>query len=104
VRAGVLVELDGQQIAARRGAALVFGPLRIVSGISLFGAEKIAAQWEGMLQEVQSDVREEYDQRMKEGISCAWPSSTPRGHRPDRQIQCGRKSNGYGSSNGCRLP
>jgi hypothetical protein len=50
------------------GAALAFHPRRVVSGVSLSGGK--AAQWEGVLQEVQRRVREEYDRR-------AWPCSMP---------------------------
>ncbi|CAN6380984.1 unnamed protein product [Urochloa humidicola] len=55
------------------GAALAFRPRRAVSGVAAThraGGGKAAAQWECELQEVQRQVREEYERRRKDGVPC----------------------------------
>ncbi|CAM0144672.1 unnamed protein product [Urochloa decumbens] len=56
------------------GAALTFRPRRGVSGlatgVSGGGGKAVAAQWECALQEVQRQVREEYERRRKDGVPC----------------------------------
>ncbi|KAL6868127.1 hypothetical protein ACP4OV_014972 [Aristida adscensionis] len=88
-----LAGCDGEALSGARaaallavgalGAALSFRPRRAVSGVAAAhhaasgacgagaGAGKAAvAQWECALQEVQRQVREEYDRRRKEGVPC----------------------------------
>ncbi|CAN6374856.1 unnamed protein product [Urochloa humidicola] len=59
------------------GVALAFRPRRAVPGVAAShravaggGGKAAAAQWERELQEVQRQVREEYEQRRKEGVPC----------------------------------
>ncbi|CAL4994305.1 unnamed protein product [Urochloa decumbens] len=55
------------------GGALAFRPRRAVSGVAAHragGKLSAAAQWECELQEVQRQVREEYERRRKEGVPC----------------------------------
>ncbi|OEL25187.1 hypothetical protein BAE44_0013794 [Dichanthelium oligosanthes] len=53
------------------GAALTFRPRRNMSGLaSHAGGGKAVAQWECAFQEVQKQVREEFDRRRKEGVPC----------------------------------
>ncbi|CAL4994304.1 unnamed protein product [Urochloa decumbens] len=76
--AGAGEELSGARAVAvlavgALGAALAFRPRRGVFGLATGvagGGGKAAAQWECALQEVQRQVREEYERRRKEGVPC----------------------------------
>ncbi|CAO2141302.1 unnamed protein product [Urochloa humidicola] len=76
--AGGEEELSGARAVAllavgALGAALAFRPRRAVSGVAAahrVSGKTAAAQWECELQEVQRQVREEYERRRKEGVPC----------------------------------